>query len=121
MNTKEELLTEVRHESSVQTVDTEHSRAEPNSADKQPGPAQRKVRVGFTAAVLEDGEFVFNIHGTNPGLVELHGLLEFARKVIDTQMKDQLNIDEAAILHRLEQLSTDVKELHERVKSLGAS
>lgn len=116
MSTKEELLAEATHQGSVQTVDTEVQKQEKPAPAQQ---AQRKVRVGFTAAVLEDGEFVFNIHGTSPGLVELHGLVEFAKKVVDAQMKDQLNIDEAAVLGRLEQLTKQVAEISTKVRSLG--
>lgn len=111
-----ELPQEAVHQGSVQKVDTEVQKQE------QPAPAQqvqRKVRVGFTAAVLEDGEFVFNIHGTSPGLVELHGLVEFAKKVVDAQMKDQLNIDEAAVLGRLELLTKQVAEISAKVQSLS--
>jgi hypothetical protein len=83
--------------------------------------AQRTIRVGFTAAVLDDGEFVFNIHGTNPGLVELHGLVDFAKKVVDAQMKDQLNIDEAAVLAHIKILSDQIQELNKKVLDLSAS
>lgn len=115
---REQLLAEATHRGSVQTVDTEVQKQEQPAPAQQP---QRKVRVGFTAAVLEDGEFVFNIHGTNPGLIELNGLVEFARKVVDAQMKDQLNIDEAAILGHLNTLTKQVAEITEKVRSLSAS
>lgn len=116
MTDKNESLDGTVHTGSVQTVETEMPKQE-----STPAPTQRKVRVGFTAAVLEDGEFAFNIHGSNPGLVELHGLVEFAHKVIDAQMKDQLNIGDAVVLTRLEELNKQVADLNERMKSLSAT
>jgi hypothetical protein len=84
-------------------------------------PVQKKIRVGFTAAVLDDGEFVFNIHGTQPGLVELHGLVDFAKKVVDAQMAEQLHIGESAIIKRLDGLMQEVKTIQEEVAALRAS
>lgn len=122
MSTKDELLKEQVHQGSVQTMETKVNKQEqPATSESTPPATQRKVRVGLTAAVLEDGEFVFNIHGTNPGLVELLGLVEFAKKVVDAQLKDQLNIDEAAVVEQLGKLKEEVTGLSERVRTLSAS
>ena len=73
-------------------------------------PEQKTIKQGFTVGVLEDGELVFNIHG-NPGIIELQGLVVFASKVADAKFKDQLNIDDVAILKSL-------GHLHQKIDSL---
>lgn len=93
---------------------TEEATVSVADQDKNEGKA---VKMGFTTAVLEDGELVFNVHG-NPGIVELQGLVAFAVKVAEAKFKDQLSIDDVAILKELRQLSTQVQNLQTKVDSI---
>jgi hypothetical protein len=46
-------------------------------------PERLEFKAGFTIALGVDGRLIFKLHGQDPGLVELLGLAELARKNID--------------------------------------
>lgn len=48
-----------------------------------------KIRSGFTVGVLDNEEFVFHIHGENTGVIELEGLLQVAKAVIDKELNQR--------------------------------
>jgi hypothetical protein len=51
-----------------------------------------KVRAGFTIAVLDNEEFVFQIHGDKVGVIELSGLSSVAKSIIDQQIADRFKV-----------------------------
>lgn len=69
-----------------------------------------EIKIGFTVGILKNNEFVFNIHGENPGVVELLGLVQFAAKLVDIQLKEHLNLDEVAIFRKLEEVSVKIDQ-----------
>jgi hypothetical protein len=79
-----------------------------------------QVRAGFTVAVLDNGEFAFKVLGTDPGVIELHGLLEFSRKMLHTHLKEMMGTDEVLVLNKLEELQKQVENLRDTVSSLAA-
>lgn len=77
------------------------------------------VRAGFTVAVLDNEEFLFKVHGTQPGIIELHGLVEFARRNIDMQFKELTS--EPDIAKTLDKLVESVQSLQDQINKLRAS
>ncbi len=64
-----------------------------------------QIKCGYVIGVREDGEFVFEILGTNPGLIELLGLHTIVRERLQARMDKQLKGKTSLLLSRLDDLT----------------
>lgn len=71
----------------------------PKTEEKKESP----IKIAYTVGVKEDGQFVFNVSGSKPGLLELLGLQTFAAKKIG-MMYDKAQTEGDAAVHMQFQL-----------------
>ena len=56
-----------------------------------PAPKEPEVTCGYVVAIKEDGAYVFDVLGNNPGLIELEGLHKVAQEHIDALADQRRN------------------------------
>lgn len=66
---------------------------------------------GYTVGLKENGEFVFEIHGDNTGLVQLLGLHEYAKYRIGFITDENQGYGSAGIIRALNHLGKQVGQL----------
>jgi hypothetical protein len=68
-------------------------------------PDEVPLRCGYFIGVRENGEFVFDVLGTSPGLIELLGLHTVVEERLQARMDKQLGGKFSLVLKRLDALA----------------
>lgn len=87
-----------------------------NSTEKEVEPAaqsqeQRQIKVGFTAAVLDNGQVVFNFLGNQLSLIELKGLSGLVGFKIDQLFKQELGISPVNFVQKMDDTHSVISRL----------
>lgn len=72
----------------VKAQEVRTSAEEPAPEKKALNPAD--VKVGYAVGLSKDGEFFFDVFGTEAGLVQLLGIHEYARQRVEAVTDDRL-------------------------------
>jgi len=114
---KEAVKEEAPPEQPLATKPGEQDAVAPKQAEEPKAPPS-PVAVGYHVGVRENGEFVFEVKGSKPGLVELLGVHTFAGRKIDL-LYDRAQVEgQAAVAVQFQQLSQRVNSLAESLKDV---
>jgi len=91
------------------------------NADSPTGgqPDQPKIQTGYTVGLLDNGQFVFQLHGEKSGLVELLGIHGYASSQVQKIQDDTLILGDKLTLEVGEGLQLLMNELQEVKKLLS--
>jgi hypothetical protein len=113
---KEAVKEEAPPEQPLETKPGEQDAVAPKQAEEK--KELSPVAVGYTVGVRENGEFVFEVKGSKPGLVELLGVHTFAGRKIDL-LYDRAQVEgQAAVAVQFQQLSQRVQSLAGSLKDV---
>jgi hypothetical protein len=73
-------------------------------APAAPIPEGSPVKCGYAIGIREDGTFLFDIFGSDLGIVELLGLHTIARERIEARMDNQLGGKFSLVIDKLNQI-----------------
>ena len=78
-------------------------------APAAPVPNRLPVKCGYAIGVREDGSFVFDIIGTDPGIIELLGLHKIAKEKLESRLDYQLKGKWSSLVDKIDMISSSKK------------
>ena len=75
-----------------------------------PTPEGPAMKCGYVIGVQDDGSFVFDILGTEPGIIELLGLHAVVGERLQARMDRQLGGKFSLMINKLNQLAEQVSQ-----------
>ena len=91
-------------ESELKVAPGEQDAVAPKKEVKQEEKKESPVKMAYTVGVKEDGQFIFEVTGSKPSLLELLGLQTFAGKKIEIMYGRSQIEGEVGIMTRLQML-----------------